>query len=115
MTPAEHFMQLVAKDGQVARYYDHACMELFGSLTVDQQRYVYRRVRDKLNAHAYVPYNPVEAIRENLKSYKAPKPIFLRGDEKGIDIVQVRYEGKYKLCSRKTAEEFGMAVVRNWR
>ena len=42
-----------------------------------------------------------------------PQPVFLRGDESG-DIVQVRYNGAYKLCSRATMELFGLEWVRDW-
>ena len=42
-----------------------------------------------------------------------PKPVFLRGDETG-DIVQVRYNGAYKLCTRATMELFGLEWVRDW-
>ena len=42
-----------------------------------------------------------------------PQPVFLRGDETG-DIVQVRYNGAYKLCTRATMELFGLEWVRDW-
>lgn len=42
-----------------------------------------------------------------------PQPVFLRGDEVG-DIVQVRYNGTFKLCTRDTMELFGLEWVRDW-
>lgn len=48
-----------------------------------------------------------------LNNYEDPKPEFLRGDEAG-DIVQVRYNGAYKLCTRDTMERFGLEWVRDW-
>ena len=42
-----------------------------------------------------------------------PQPVFLRGDEEG-DIVQVRYNGAFKLCTRATMELFGLEWVRDW-
>ena len=42
-----------------------------------------------------------------------PQPVFLRGDEGG-DIVQVKYNGTYKLCHRATMELFGLEWVRDW-
>ena len=42
-----------------------------------------------------------------------PQPVFLRGDEGG-DIVQVRYNGTYKLCTRATMELFGLEWIRDW-
>ena len=45
--------------------------------------------------------------------FPEPEPDFLRGDEPG-DIVQVRYNGAYKLCTRDTMELFGLEWVRDW-
>lgn len=45
--------------------------------------------------------------------FPEPKPTWLRGDESG-DIVQVRYNGAYKLCTRATMELFGLEWVRDW-
>lgn len=48
-----------------------------------------------------------------VQDFPDPKPVFLRGDEGG-DIVQVRYNGAYKLCTRATMELFGLEWVRDW-
>ena len=48
-----------------------------------------------------------------LNNHDEPQPTFLRGDEPG-DIVQVRYNGAYKLCYRATMELFGLEWVRDW-
>ena len=48
-----------------------------------------------------------------LNNYEEPQPVFLRGDEGG-DIVQVRYNGTYKLCTRATMELFGLEWIRDW-
>ena len=48
-----------------------------------------------------------------LCDFPEPKPTFLRGDE-DEDIVQVRYNGAYKLCSRADMELFGLEWVRDW-
>ena len=42
-----------------------------------------------------------------------PQPVFLRGDETD-DIVQVKYNGTFKLCTRATMELFGLEWVRDW-
>ena len=46
--------------------------------------------------------------------YPEPKPEFLRGDEPG-EIVQVKYNGAYKLCRRETMDFFGHEWVRDWK
>ena len=48
-----------------------------------------------------------------LNNFPEPQPTFLRGDESG-DIVQVRYNGAYKLCTRETMELFNLEWVRDW-
>ena len=48
-----------------------------------------------------------------LNNYEEPQPVFLRGDEGG-DIVQVRYNGTFKLCHRATMELFGLEWIRDW-
>ena len=45
--------------------------------------------------------------------FPEPQPVFLRGDESG-DIVQVRYNGAYKLCTRETMNLFHLEFVRDW-
>ena len=48
-----------------------------------------------------------------VKDFPEPQPVFLRGDEGG-DIVQVRYNGTFKLCHRATMELFGLEWIRDW-
>ena len=45
--------------------------------------------------------------------FPEPQPEFLHGDEKE-DIVQVKYKGTFKLCSRATMKLFGLEWVRDW-
>ena len=48
-----------------------------------------------------------------VQDFPEPQPFFLRGDEGG-DIVQVKYNGTFKLCTRATMELFGLEWVRDW-
>ena len=54
-------------------------------------------------------FNPYFFVQD----FPEPQPVFLRGDEGG-DIVQVRYNGTYKLCHRATMELFGLEWIRDW-
>ena len=45
--------------------------------------------------------------------FPEPEPTFLRGNEKG-DLVQVRYNGLYKICTRETMQRFNLEWVRDW-
>ena len=42
-----------------------------------------------------------------------PQPEFRKGDE-DEDLVQVRYNGAYKICTRQTMEQFNLEFVKNW-
>lgn len=48
-----------------------------------------------------------------VQDFPEPQPQWLRGDEGG-DIVQVKYNGAFKLCTRATMELFGLQWVRDW-
>ena len=49
-----------------------------------------------------------------ITDFPEPQPDFLRGDEDGR-IVQVRYNGMYKLCTPETMQLFGLEYVRIWK
>ena len=52
--------------------------------------------------------------------FPEPQPVFLSGIEqdrlrgKGIPMVQVKYNGKFLICTRATMELFGLEWVRDW-
>ena len=48
-----------------------------------------------------------------VQDFPEPQPQFLRGDEPG-DLVQVKYNGKFLICTRETMNTFGLEFVRNW-
>ena len=55
-----------------------------------------------------------------LQDYPEPQPSFLSGQEqdrlreRGIPLVQVKYNGKFLICTRETMELFNLEFVRNW-
>ena len=69
-----------------------------------------------LRAHgSYKGRNPYFFIQD-FQVKQSPihaEPTFLRGDEPG-DLVQVRYNGLYKICTRETMKEYGLEYVRDW-
>ncbi len=48
-----------------------------------------------------------------VQDFPEPQPVWLRGDEGG-DLVQVLYNGAYKICSRADMELFGLQWTRDW-
>ena len=57
---------------------------------------------DKQNPYFYV------------QDFPEPKPLWKTGGETGEDLVQVRYNGAYKICTRATMELYGLEWVRDW-
>ena len=82
-------------------------------LSDEQQAQVSETIVRKVAAGEFVWYNPIRAIQENVRKAQIQEPEFLKGDEGG-DLVQVLYGGKYKICTRETAEVFGLTIIRKW-
>ena len=83
------------------------------TLTDEQQHLAFSNISRKLSERAFVHYDPIRAIKENIWQAKDAQPTFLHGDESG-DIVQVLYNGTYRLCTRATMELFGLQWIRDW-
>ena len=55
-----------------------------------------------------------------IADFPEPEPTFLSGQEQdeyhrqGIPLVQVKYNGKFLICTRQTMELFNLSFVRNW-
>jgi len=70
MTTFDFLWLLVQNHGSVAEYYKAELARVWAEYSLEQQRHIYRSIRDKLRADKFVSYNPVKAVREN-----APKAI----------------------------------------
>ena len=91
---------------------ENACRRLWESTTFSRakKQAIMKELTDhQLNGTLTEERNPFFY----LNNHEEPQPVFLRGDEGG-DIVQVRYNGAYKLCHRATMELFGLEWVRDW-
>ncbi len=49
-----------------------------------------------------------------LQDFPEPQPVWKTGGEKDKDLVQVLYNGTYKICTRADMELFGLQWVRDW-
>ena len=49
-----------------------------------------------------------------LNNYEEPQPVFLRGDEQGVEIVQVKVGNRFRLCSRETMNLFNLQWIKDW-
>ena len=66
MSSFDYLWQLIGNRGCVADFYKSEAARVWSGYTLEQQREIYRAIRDKLNAGNFVHYNPVKAIRENV-------------------------------------------------
>ena len=48
-----------------------------------------------------------------IQDFVVPEPEFLHGDE-AQDVVQVRYNGGFRLCSRETQRLYNLEYVSDW-
>ena len=78
--------QLLLDNGASSKK-EEGARRFWDTLTPDQQRAAYTSIASKLAIRAFVHYDPIRAIKENIWSPKPPQPQWLRGDEGG-DIVQ---------------------------
>ena len=60
-----HIWQLIRNHGGVAEFYKEEAKALWDTFTREQQREIYRAIRDKLNSGKFVNYVPTKAIMEN--------------------------------------------------
>lgn len=87
----------------------NACGKIWNGLAFHRRKHIYETISSLKSQGKYVNPNPLFAIQDNDNA----QPTFLRGDEEG-DLVQVRYNGVFKICTRQTAEAFNLEIIKNW-
>ena len=75
MTSFDHLWLLLTTHGVIESRRGEAA-ELWDKFNLNQQRSIYRKIRDKIRAGKYVDFNPVKAIRDN-----RPKLQIISADE----------------------------------
>ena len=66
MSTFDHLWLLLGNHGGIADFFKEEASRVWSGYTLEQQREIYRAIRDKLSAGRFVHYNPVRAIRENV-------------------------------------------------
>ena len=91
----------------------------WATLSSEEQEYAFTIISQKVKEGKFVQYDPIRAIKETIRRMKKATPEFLSGAEQdrlkaqGIPMVQVHYNGTYKICTRETAEEFGLTITKD--
>ena len=70
MSTFDFLWRLVQNHGSVAEHYKAELARVWDGYTLEQQRHIYRSIRDKLRTGKYVSYNPVRAVQENAPKAK---------------------------------------------
>ena len=104
--------QLLLENGASPRK-EEGTRRYWNTLGADKQQAAFNNISRKLAAHDFVHYDPIQAIKENSWLAKQPQPEWLRGNESG-DLVQVRYNGCFKICTREAMNLFNLEFVKNW-
>ena len=113
MIDFNNIWQLLIQHG-AARYKEEGTRRYWFTLSDEQQQTALTNITAKLQRGAFVHFDPIRAIQDNCNNWQKPRePTFLRGDEPG-DLVQVHYNGLYKICTRETMKQFGLEFYRNW-
>ena len=86
-----------------------ATQMLFEARSIVAQKALVEAAQEGAPGHPGDEQNPYFFVQD----FPEPQPKFLRGVEGG-DIVQVKYNGAYKICTRATMELFGLQWVRDW-
>ena len=104
----EDIWRLLNPQGEYVRRVN-ACGKIWSGLALHRRKHIYETIAGLKAQGKYVNPNPLFAIKDNDNA----EPEFLNGDEGG-DLVQVMYNGKYKICTRQTMEEFNLRFVKDW-
>ena len=90
------------------------------SLSHEQQALVSQTIVQKVAAKEFVWYNPIRAIQEIIRRTPTLAPEFLSGKEqeqnwkRGIPMVQVKYNGSFRICTRQTMDQFHLDYQQDW-
>ncbi len=78
MTSFDFLWLMLDRHGVIERYKGD-CLDLWNKYSLEQQRYIYRSIRDKISKGEFVNYHPVKAVRDN--EPKKPKIQTISADE----------------------------------
>lgn len=93
-----------------------AVKQYWDTLTRVQQDRAYKNIPRKVREDKFVQYDPIKAIRENIRKYQAVEPINYNGNsmideaKKTTRLVSARYYGQTGIYTLADAQEHGMAI-----
>ena len=104
-----------------AMLYEHGASEkkkegtqrYWATLTSDQQQQVFTAIRRKLEEGRFVQYDPIRAIKENIRNHRALEPTNYNGRslQSGTQYVIAKYKGAYGTYRIEDARTFEIKQV----
>ncbi len=94
----------------------NAACKMFAERSKVAQRAIVEAAQEGAPGHPGDDPNPYFFVAD----FPEPEPTFLSGQEQdrlreqGIPLVQVKYNGKFLICTRETKELFNLEFVRDW-
>ena len=116
MTSFDYLWQVIDPADSYPQVKD-TCRKIWDAQPLLRQRLIYATIQQKLRDGEKVHPNPKFALEDNLNA----QPEFLNGIQQdecflnGIPLVQVRYNGLYKICALATMKRFGLDYIKDWR
>ena len=114
----EPLWQALYENGSSAKNKE-ATYRFWRGLSTEEQEAACTIIIQKVAQKSFVLYDPIRAIKEAIRKLKPAEPDFLSGAEQdrlranGVAMVQVHYNGTYKICTRETAEAFGLTITKD--
>ena len=109
MKSFDYLWHMLDQHGVIERYKGEAAT-LWDSFTLEQQRQIYRSIRDNIRAGKFVNYNPVKAIRDNVPKKTQQEPTNFRGKAipAGVQVFSAKYNGAWGMYTKADIERFHM-------
>lgn len=93
-----------------------AVKRFWDTLSPAQQNAAAENIPRKVRKGKYVQYNPIQAIKENIRVYQLPEPENLNMTAKyetmvrKVPLVSAAYNGGFGIYTLAEAEQFGMEI-----
>jgi len=115
MTSFDYFWKLTDPSDSYSQFKE-TCRKIWNAQTLQRQRIIYAAIKNKFANGDKVHPNPKFALEDNINA----QPEFLNGFQQeecwqnDVQMVQVRYNGLYKICTAEACKRFGLEFVRYW-
>lgn len=107
----EAVWQALVENGS-SKKHKEAVKRYWDTLTAEQQQRAGRAIPKKVQEEAFVQYDPIRAIKENIRKRQAVEPENYNGRslKSGVQYVIARYKGSYGTYSLEDAQAYGMEI-----